>query len=129
MSDLRSLLAPDRALARKEALFKWTCRIAIAIPLLMLAILLSRVVADGAGRIDGDFLSNGPSRRASSRSTAEAARLAYARSPEVIITSETRKTASRMLPMSWRSLAIDSGAMKLRSNVSRSGKSAVVMKR
>jgi phosphate transport system permease protein len=42
----------------------WLCRVAVALPLVVLVILLGRVAADGVSRIDWSFLTSGPSRRA-----------------------------------------------------------------
>jgi phosphate transport system permease protein len=68
MSDalkLQRALAPNRGQERREIAFVWLCRLAVALPLVTLVILLGRVMADGIGRIDWDFLTSGPSRRAS----------------------------------------------------------------
>ena len=47
-----------------EKVFKGICLTAVLIPLGILALLLVKVGIDGIGRIDGDFLTNYPSRRA-----------------------------------------------------------------
>jgi phosphate transport system permease protein len=63
MSDLQRELATHDHKAR-ELIFGWLCRIAVVLPLLILAILLGRVLIDGLGRLDLAFLSSGPSRKA-----------------------------------------------------------------
>jgi phosphate transport system permease protein len=63
MSDLQRELSTHDHKAR-ERIFVWLCRIAVVLPLLLLAILLGQVLIDGLGRLDLDFLSNGPSRKA-----------------------------------------------------------------
>jgi phosphate transport system permease protein len=49
-----------------DRVFVWLARGAIALPLLLLAYLLGTVVIDGLARLDWDFLTDPPSRRASS---------------------------------------------------------------
>jgi phosphate transport system permease protein len=59
-----SLTAPPSA-RRYELLFLWICRVAAFLPLLLLAYLIGQVAIDGIGRIDWDFITSTPSRRAS----------------------------------------------------------------
>ena len=47
-----------------ETAFVWICRIAVVIPLALLAVLLIDVAIDGLGRLSWDFISSFPSRRA-----------------------------------------------------------------
>lgn len=47
-----------------EILFVWTCRAAVFLPLGLLGYLLLDVTLDGLGRLDWDFLTGAPSRRA-----------------------------------------------------------------
>jgi phosphate transport system permease protein len=63
MSDLRRELSSQDHQAREIA-FVWLCRLAVTLPLVLLAILLGRVLLDGLGRLDLDFLLDGPSRKA-----------------------------------------------------------------
>lgn len=63
---LERSLAPTRHEQTRELFFIWLCRFAIALPLVVLAILLGRVVLDGVGRLDWAFLTDGPSRKAAS---------------------------------------------------------------
>lgn len=65
MNDLKSALAPRRYEQVGEKTFMWTCRLAVLLPLAVLAWLLGSVMADGLARLDVDFLLNGPSRKAS----------------------------------------------------------------
>lgn len=62
---LKRELAPNRRSEAREQAFIWLCRLAVVLPLVVLAILLGRVAMEGAGRLDFDFLSGTPSRRAS----------------------------------------------------------------
>lgn len=63
---LERALAPTRHEETRERLFIWLCRFAVALPLVILGILLGRVLLEGVGRLDWAFLTDGPSRRASS---------------------------------------------------------------
>ncbi len=47
-----------------EVAFVWICRLAVALPLVLLTWLLARVVSDGVGRLDLDFFVDPPSRKA-----------------------------------------------------------------
>lgn len=64
-TDLKSALAPRRNEQIGEHAFMWMCRIAVLLPLLVLGWLLWDVFALGFERISIDFLTSGPSRRAS----------------------------------------------------------------
>jgi phosphate transport system permease protein len=48
----------------REQVFLWVCRLAVILPLAMLAVLIYDVFSDGLGRVDGDFLKAFPSYRA-----------------------------------------------------------------
>jgi len=61
---LERALASTRQERSRELLFIWVCRIAVALPLLVLGILLGRVLIDGLGRLDWAFMTDGPSRKA-----------------------------------------------------------------
>ncbi len=60
----RVLLADQSRSMWGEKVFVWSCRIAVVLPLLLLFYLLVDVAIDGIGRLDLDFLSGTPSRRA-----------------------------------------------------------------
>ena len=48
-----------------ETAFKWMCRFAIMLPLVLLGVLIGDVFIDGLGRLSWDFITGLPSRRAS----------------------------------------------------------------
>jgi phosphate transport system permease protein len=48
-----------------ELVLLWLCRVAAFLPLVILAYLIGQVLVDGLGRIDWEFLTSSPSRRAS----------------------------------------------------------------
>lgn len=64
MSDLRAAFAPRRHEQIAERIFMWTCRIAVLLPLGVLAWLLADVFAAGFERLSLDFLTSPPSRHA-----------------------------------------------------------------
>lgn len=64
--NLQRELAPPPGEKARELFFVWLCRLAVALPLVVLAILLGRVFLDGIGRLDVAFLTDGPSRKAAS---------------------------------------------------------------
>lgn len=61
--DLYAYMTQKRSQWR-EVVFVWMCRLAVILPLAMLAVLVTDVFADGLERVDGDFLEAFPSYRA-----------------------------------------------------------------
>jgi phosphate transport system permease protein len=57
------LTAKRRGVMAEKA-FVWACRLAVFVPLAILAILLADVISTGLGRLDWDFVQGYPSRRA-----------------------------------------------------------------
>jgi phosphate transport system permease protein len=65
MNNLERALKGRGNARTSELVLLWLCRIAAFLPLVVLAYLIARVMIDGLGRIDWDFLTSPPSRRAS----------------------------------------------------------------
>ena len=62
--NIRTPLTARRRGRLTEAVFVWVCRLAIAVPLILLTWLLGNVLIDGLGRLDLAFLADPPSRKA-----------------------------------------------------------------